>query len=195
MKKKYGKMPALCEGQINGIPLNLLRFIGEDLDREGLEHTPKRFLKAWEHYTSGYHAKAENIMTAFEDGGENYDEMVLVKNVPIFSHCEHHLAPFYGHAHIAYIPQGKILGLSKFVRVANVFMRRLQVQERLTNQIADAFVKGLDPKGVAIVMECAHTCMIGRGVSVAESTTITSAMRGIFKESPATRAEFMELIK
>ncbi len=194
MQKKFGKLPKLCTGQIQGIPLNLLRYIGEDLDREGLANTPKRFLKAWESYTEGYGQSAEKLMTTFSDGANGYDEMVLVKDIPVYSHCEHHLAPFYGHVHIAYIPSGRILGLSKFARVVGIFMRRLQVQERLTSQIADAFVKGLDPVGVGVVMQCAHTCMISRGVKISEATTVTSAMRGSFKENSATRAEFMSLI-
>lgn len=181
------------------IPLVLLEFIGEwDREtpmREGLLKTPERFIEAWKTYTSGYNADLTSIMRTFKDGAEDCDEMVIVKDIPVFSHCEHHLAPFYGYAHIAYIPNGHILGLSKFVRVVEAFMRRLQVQERLTNQIADAFEKNLEPKGVAIVIECAHTCMIGRGVCVAGSTTITSAMRGVFRDSAATRAEFMGLIK
>ena len=188
------KLPALCPGQIDGIPKNLLRYIGEDMDREGLRDTPKRFLAAWQEYTKGYGMDAGKVMKSFKDGASNYSEMVLVKDIPVFSHCEHHLAPFYGHAHIAYIPEGRILGLSKFVRVVEVFMRRLQVQERLTTEIADAFAKHLEPLGVAVVIECAHTCMIGRGVTVSGSTTVTSAMRGVFRDSPATRAEFMGLI-
>lgn len=168
---------------------------GDDPTRQGLSKTAERTALAWVFHTSGYNKTPESVMSAFTDGADNCDEMVIVKSIPVFSHCEHHLAPFYGHAHIAYIPNGKILGLSKFVRVVDVFMRRLQVQERLTNQIADAFERYLEPTGVAVVIECAHTCMIGRGVCVAESTTITSAMRGVFRDSPATRAEFMGLIK
>ena len=187
------KLPALCPGQIEGIPKNLLRYIGEDMDREGLLETPKRFLKAWEEYTKGYKMDVRQVMKTFKDGASSYNEMVLVKDIPIFSHCEHHLAPFYGVAHIAYIPAGRILGLSKFVRVAEVYARRLQVQERLTTQIADAFDKYLEPMGVAVVLECSHTCMIARGVSVAGSTTITSAMRGIMMNQ-GPRAEFMGLI-
>lgn len=177
------------------IPTRLLQYVGEDPARGGLLETPNRFLKAWKHYTSGYGKKAGDVLKVFEDGAENCNELVIVKDIPIFSHCEHHMCPFYGHVHIGYIPDGKIVGLSKLVRVADIFMRRLQVQERLTNQIADALEKELQPIGVAVSMTCAHTCMIGRGVSIAGSTTITSAMRGAFLTNPETRAEFMGFIK
>lgn len=177
------------------IPLRLLQYIGEDVHRGGLLETPKRFLKAWEHYTSGYDKDPKSILKEFEDGAEQYNEMVLVKDIPVYSHCEHHLAPFYGVAHVAYIPNGKIVGLSKLARLVDIFMRRLQVQERLTNQIANTLEEALNPLGVAVVIECSHTCMIARGVQVQGSTTITSAMKGVFMDQPETRAEFMGLIK
>lgn len=177
------------------IPLRLLQYIGEDTERSGLKETPQRFLAAWNHYTSGYDKDPSKILKEFEDGAENYNEMVLVKNIPVFSHCEHHLAPFYGVAHVAYIPNGKIVGLSKIPRIVDLFMRRLQVQERLTRQIADALFDNLQPKGVAVVIDCAHSCMISRGVEVQGSTTVTSALLGVFKDSAEVRAEFMGLIK
>lgn len=183
------------EGSAEDIPVRLLQFIGEDATRGGLLETPKRFLKAWKHYTSGYGRNPKDIMKSFEDGADKCDEMVLVRDIPIFSHCEHHCAPFYGVAHIAYIPDGRIVGLSKLVRLADIFMRRLQVQERLTVQIAEALNEELKPKGVGVVIVCAHTCMIGRGVSVQGSTTITSSMLGAFKENPETRAEFLALAR
>lgn len=173
----------------------MLQGLVPDPDREGLQDTPDRMAKAWEFWTSGYDRDPRRIMTTFEDGAEECDEMILVKNIPVYSHCEHHLAPFYGEVHIAYIPDGKILGLSKFARLTDIYMRRLQVQERLTNQIANCIMDGLEPKGVAVAMNCAHTCMIGRGVKVSQSTTVTSAMRGCFRNEIAARAEFFSLIR
>jgi len=177
------------------IPLRLLQFIGEDPERGGLQETPKRFLKAWQHYTSGYDQDPAEILKVFEDGAENYDEMVVVRDIPVYSHCEHHLAPFFGVAHIGYIPAGRIVGLSKLSRLVDVYARRLQVQERLTNQIADALVEHLQPLGVAVVLECRHMCMEARGIQRQGSATITSAMRGLMRENIATRAEFMELLR
>jgi len=177
------------------IPTRLLQYVGEDAKRGGLAETPMRFLKAWKHFTSGYDANVEDVLKVFEDGAEKVDEMVLVKNIPLYSQCEHHMVPFFGVAHIAYIPNGKIVGLSKLSRVTDIYARRLQVQERLTNQIADALEKHLNPKGVAVVLECRHLCMEARGISQQGSTTITSAMRGVFRESVQTRNEFMGLIK
>lgn len=188
------KSTVSIEAELKYFCQTFLEAIGE-YDREGIEMTPERFSKAWSYYTSGYSADLSKLMTSFKDGADNYDEMVLVKDIPVFSHCEHHLAPFFGVAHIAYIPNGRILGLSKFVRVVDAFMRRLQVQERLTTQIANAFDHYLAPAGVAVVIECEHTCMIGRGVKVAGSKTITSALRGAFKTQSETRAEFMGLIR
>jgi len=183
------------DASADDIPVRLLQYIGEDSSRGGLLETPKRMLKAWDYWTSGYGKKPSDVLKVFEDGAENCDEMVLVKNIPIYSHCEHHLAPFFGTAHIAYIPNGKIVGLSKLSRLADIFARRLQVQERLTNDIAHALEVGLKPLGVAVVIECRHMCMESRGVCQQGSTTITSAMRGVFREQPETRAEFMGLIK
>jgi len=179
------------------IPTRLLQYIGEDSDRGGLKETPKRFLKAWKYYTSGYDRDAISLMKVFEDGAENCDAMVVELNIPVFSHCEHHLAPFYGVAHVAYIPNPeskRVLGLSKFVRVVDVFMRRLQVQERLTAQIANAFNDGLKPLGVAVMLDCSHTCMIGRGVKIQGATTITSSMLGVFRDDASTRNEFLHYV-
>ena len=134
-------------------------------------------------------------MKVFEDGAESYNEMVLVKNIPVYSKCEHHLADIIGVAHVAYIPNGKIVGLSKLSRVVDIFARRLQVQERLTNQVAEALVKNLDPLGVAVVLECRHMCMESRGICQQGHTTVTSSMHGVFFNDASTRAEFMGLIK
>ena len=172
----------------------LLTFIGEDPNREGLKETPLRFLKAWEEYTHGYKEKPEEVLKVFEDGGEGVDEMVIVKDIPLFSLCEHHLAPFFGHASVGYIPDKRILGLSKISRLVQIYSRRLQVQERLTNQIADALAKHLQPLGVAVVIECRHMCMESRGIKHSGSSTVTSALRGSIKKNPDTRKEFLSLI-
>jgi len=177
------------------IAVRLLQFIGEDVDRGGLKETPKRFIKAWEHFSSGYKQDPKDVLKTFTDGAEKYDEMVLVRDIPVYSHCEHHLAPFFGVAHIAYIPDGKIVGLSKLSRLVDVFARRLQVQERLTNQIATAMEEHLAPKGIAVVIECRHLCMESRGIQRQGSATITSAMRGVFRDDQKARAEFFGLVK
>lgn len=177
------------------IAQQLIQEVGEDYTRGGLIETPKRYMKAWHHFTSGYKKDPADILKVFEDGGEEYEEMVLVKNIPIYSQCEHHLVPFFGVAHIAYIPDGKIVGLSKLSRVADIYARRLQVQERLTNQIATALQDNLKPLGVAVVVECRHLCMESRGICQQGHTTITSSMHGAFLDNATTRSEFMELIK
>jgi GTP cyclohydrolase I len=172
----------------------LLRLIGEDPDREGLQETPLRFLKAMTEYTRGYREKPEDVLKVFGDGGEGVDEMVIVRDIPVYSLCEHHLAPFFGKAYVGYVPDKKILGLSKISRLVEVYSRRLQVQERLTNQIADALAKHLQPLGVAVVIECRHLCMESRGVKHAGSSTVTSALRGSIKKNADTRKEFLSLI-
>lgn len=177
------------------IPTRLLQFIGEDARRGGLKETPERYLKSWKYFTSGYKQTAESVMKVFDDGAEHYDQMVLIKSIPVYSQCEHHLVPFFGVAHIAYIPDGKIVGLSKLSRVVDIFARRLQVQERLTSQIANALDTNLKPKGVAVVLECRHLCMEARGICQQGHTTVTSAMYGVFRHNADTRAEFMELIR
>ena len=168
--------------------------IGEDPTREGLIDTPKRVAKALEYLTSGYQSNVDEVINnaVFEDA---CDEMVLVKDIEFYSLCEHHMLPFFGRAHVAYLPQGRVIGLSKIARIIDVFARRLQVQERLTSQVADALMDALAPHGVAVVMEADHFCMMMRGVQKQNSSTITSAMRGSFKTDPSTRAEFMGLIK
>jgi len=177
------------------IPTRLLQYIGENPKRGGLLETPRRFLKAWKDWTIGYTQKPEEVLKVFEDGAEGCDQMILVKDIPVYSQCEHHLAPFFGVAHVSYIPDGKIVGLSKLSRLVDVFAKRLQVQERLTNQIADALVSNLAPKGVGVVIECRHLCMESRGIQRIGATTITSAMRGAMLNEPEARAELMNLIK
>lgn len=183
------------QGSAEDVPVRLLQYIGEDPTRGGLLETPKRFLKAWDHWASGYGVDPAQVLKVFEDGAEKCDELVLVKDIPVYSHCEHHLAPFFGVAHVGYIPNGRIVGLSKISRVVDVFSRRLQVQERLTNQISDAIQDALSPIGVGVVIECRHMCMESRGIQRQGATTITSAMRGAFRDNPEARAEFYSLIR
>jgi len=164
---------------------------GEDSKREGIQETPQRFAKAWAKWTEGYDQDPADFMKSFEEG--DYDEMVIVKDIPIFSKCEHHLADIFGTATIAYIPDGRVLGLSKLSRVANCFARRLQVQERLTVQIADALQNSeLKPKGVGVIVKARHMCMESRGICQQGHHTITSALRGVLKEGEP-RAEFFKL--
>lgn len=173
--------------------VRLLQFVGEDPTRGGLLETPARVAKAWGEWTSGYGQDPKDILKVFEDGGERYDQMVIVKDIPIYSKCEHHLADIFGTATIAYIPDGKIVGLSKLSRLADIFARRLQVQERLTQQIADALQEHLQPKGVGVLIRARHMCMESRGLCQQGHHTITTALHGALKEDLAARAEFMSL--
>lgn len=177
------------------IILHLLRAVGENPDREGLQETPDRVMKAWEHWCSGYKQDPASVLKTFDDGAQSCDEMVVVKDIELYSHCEHHMAPFFGVAHVAYIPDGKIVGLSKLARVVDIFSRRLQVQERLTNQIADCIETVLEPIGVGVVIQAKHFCMCSRGVAKQGSSTITSALRGAIKSEPDARAEFLALCR
>ena len=172
----------------------LLKELGEDAQREGLAKTPDRVEKALRYLTSGYDQSVSDILNdaLFV---EDYDEMVIVKDIDFASLCEHHLLPFVGKCHVAYMPKHKILGLSKIPRLVDMFSKRLQVQERLTTQIANALNDALEPRGVAVVMEAIHLCMMVRGVEKQNSKAVTSAMLGGFRDRPETRAEFMELIK
>lgn len=172
----------------------LIRAAGEDPTREGLVETPRRVVKAFAHWFGGYDAPSdEDILKVFTDGAEGYDQMVLVRGIPIYSKCEHHLADIFGTVSIAYIPDGKVCGLSKLSRVADKYARRMQVQERLTNQIADAIWNTLRPKGVGVLMRARHMCMESRGLCQQGHHTVTSALRGAIREEPETRAEFLRL--
>jgi GTP cyclohydrolase I len=172
----------------------LLKELGEDARREGLERTPERVEKALRYLTSGYDKDVKDVLNEALFV-EEYDEMVVVKDIDFFSLCEHHLLPFIGKCHVAYMPKKKIIGLSKIPRLVEMFSRRLQVQERLTTQIATTLNEALQPRGVAVVMEAIHLCMLMRGVEKQNSKAVTSAMLGAFRDRPETRAEFMELIK
>lgn len=188
------KRPSLKNGvDFEELVRNLLVAIGEDPKRSGLKRTPKRVARSFEYLTSGYRTDINQVLSGavFE---EKYDEMVIVKDIDFFSMCEHHMLPFYGKCHIAYIPDGKILGLSKLPRIVEVFSRRLQVQERLTQQIAGTLYEWLNPAGVAVVIEARHLCMMMRGVEKQNSVATTSAMLGVFREDIRTRGEFLDLI-
>lgn len=173
----------------------ILQYTGDDASREGLMETPRRVAKALDHWFSGYGQDPKDIMKVFEDGGENYNQMVVVKDIPIYSKCEHHMADIFGTATIAYIPDGKIIGLSKLSRLADMFARRLQVQERLTSQIAHAIEENLEPKGVGVMIKARHMCMESRGICQQGHHTITTALIGAFLTEPETRAEFMALAR
>lgn len=172
----------------------ILEGIGEDPDREGLSATPDRVTSAWKHIMGGYHEDAAEIISK-SSYLEKYDEMVVVRDIDFYSICEHHLLPFYGKAHVAYIPDGKLVGLSKLPRLVDVFARRLQVQERMTQEIADTLVEHLSPRGVGVVVEGFHLCIAMRGVEKQNAWMTTSAMRGAFRDRAKTREEFLMLIR
>ena len=172
--------------------LEILHALGEDVNREGLKDTPQRVAKMYTELLGGAHLDpAENLRVFTEE----YDEIVLLRDIPFCSVCEHHMMPFIGKAHVAYLPDGKVLGLSKIARIVECYARRLQVQERMTVQVADFMMESLKPKGVAVVIEASHSCMTVRGVRKEGSQMVTSAVRGIFKSDPRTRSEVMSLIR
>jgi|TARA_A100001234_G_scaffold14849_1_gene11818 GTP cyclohydrolase I len=173
----------------------LIEWAGDNPDREGLVETPKRVVKAYEEFFAGYDDDPEEILRKTFEEVEGYDEMVLVKNIRLESHCEHHIVPILGKAHIAYIPNNRVVGISKLARIVDAFGKRLQTQETMTAQIANTIEKVLEPKGVAVVIDAAHQCMTTRGIHKPESSTVTSCMRGVFKENPRTRNEFLTFIK
>ncbi|MCB0355875.1 MAG: GTP cyclohydrolase I FolE [Bdellovibrionales bacterium] len=172
----------------------LIAWLGDDPQREGLIETPKRVIKAYKEWFSGYNEDPADILSKTFEEIDGYDEMVLLKNMRLESHCEHHMAPIIGKAHVAYLPDKRIVGISKLARLVDNFAKRLQTQEKMTSQIADTLFEVLKPKGVAVVIDAYHQCMTTRGVHKSETTTITSRMLGSFKEDPRTRAEFMTLI-
>jgi len=172
----------------------LLVQLGEDPDREGLRQTPRRVEQALRYFTEGYHQDLDKLLNGALYS-VCYDEMVIVKDIEVFSLCEHHLLPFFGKAHIAYVPNKKVIGLSKIPRLVDVFARRLQIQERLTSQIAQAIEQKIQPQGVGVVIEARHLCMMMRGVEKQHSRAVTSAMLGVFRDSKQTRDEFLSLIR
>lgn len=165
-----------------------------DSTREGVADTPKRFAKAWEFWTRGYREDLQDILKSFSDGADGYDEMVVETNIPVYSKCEHHLADIFGVAHVGYVPNGRIVGLSKLVRLVEHYARRLQVQERLTVQVASTLNSALNARGVGVVLQCRHMCLESRGVNRPGVVTTTSAITGVLKTDAAARAEFMGLV-
>jgi GTP cyclohydrolase I len=172
---------------------HILEAIGEDPGREGLQKTPERVETSLHWLTRGYEMSVADVVgdAVYQ---EAHEAMILVRDIELYSLCEHHLLPFFGRVHVAYIPDGRVIGLSKLPRIVEVFARRLQVQERLTDQIADAVMDVLDPQGVGVVIEAAHLCMMMRGVEKQNSRTVTSAVRGLFRTDPRTRSEFLQLV-
>ena len=193
MKKLY-ESSALASASTQELLRELLLRLGEDPDRDGLKRTPERMQKALEYLTKGYQQDANAVLQGalFK---VNYDEMVIVKDIEMFSLCEHHLLPFFGKVHVAYIPNGKVLGLSKIPRLVDIFARRMQVQERLTVQIAETIQDAIQPQGVGVVIEARHLCVMMRGVEKQHSSAVTSHMLGSFRSSDKTREEFLSLIR
>lgn len=172
----------------------LLKWAGDNPDREGLIETPKRVVKAYEQFFEGYNQDPEEVLMKTFEEVEGYDEMVIVKDIRLESHCEHHMVPILGVAHVGYIPNKRVVGISKLARIVDIFGKRLQTQETMTSQIANTIQKVLDPKGVAVVIDANHQCMSTRGVHKTTSSTVTSAMKGIFKENTVTRNEFLSFV-
>jgi GTP cyclohydrolase IA len=186
--------PAVDTDKIAGLVRQILRELGEDPEREGLQRTPERFAKALRFLTSGYQQDPEKLLNGAMFS-VCYDEMVVVRDIELYSLCEHHMLPFFGVCHVAYIPTNKVVGLSKIARLVNMYARRLQIQERLTSQIAEAIQTELHPAGVGVIIEARHLCMVMRGVEKQNSTTTTSAMLGDFRDRVQTRDEFLSLIR
>lgn len=172
----------------------LIRWTGDDPDREGLKGTPERVVKAYEEFFAGYDADPVEILRRTFEETEGYDEMVVLRDIRLESHCEHHMVPILGKAHVAYLPDRRVVGISKLARIVEIYARRLQIQEKLTSQIANSLNDVLHPKGVAVVIEAAHMCMTTRGVRKAGVTMVTSRMLGAFRDDPTTRREFLAMI-
>ena len=186
--------PTLTSASFEELVREMIVRLGENADREGLARTPERVHKAFEHLTRGYKQDPEKLL---KDAlfTVTYDQMVIVKDIEMFSLCEHHLLPFFGKVHVAYIPKGKVIGLSKIPRLIDAFSRRLQIQERMTTQIAEAIQQAIEPQGVGVVIEARHLCMMMRGVEKQHSSAVTSSMLGCFRKEQETRTEFLSLIR
>ncbi|XP_066911004.1 GTP cyclohydrolase 1-like [Clytia hemisphaerica] len=180
--------------QMSGAVKTILENVGEDPNREGLLDTPERYAKAMLFFTKGYNLSLSEVLNDAVFN-ENHDELVIVKDINVFSMCEHHLVPFYGKAHVGYLPNKKVLGISKVARIVDMFSRRLQVQERLTKQIATALNEAVQPTGVGVIVDCCHMCMVMRGVQKPGASTVTSCMLGTFRDDPKTREEFLVLTR
>src|SRR5689334_16434123 len=194
MSKKPITETTLASASYADLVREMLVRLGEDPDREGLVRTPERVQRAMQHLTKGYNEDPE-VMLKSALFTVDYDEMVIVKDIEMFSLCEHHMLPFFGKVHVAYIPKGKVIGLSKIPRLIEIFSRRLQIQERLTTQIAETIQKAIEPQGVGVVIEARHLCMMMRGVEKQHSAAVTSSMLGCFREEQETRTEFLSLIR
>ena len=194
MSKNVIETPGLSEATFSELVHEMIARLGEDPSREGLSRTPERVEKAFQFLTKGYNEDPEQLLNSALFT-VSYDEMVIVKDIEMFSLCEHHMLPFFGKVHVAYIPNGKVLGLSKLPRLVEIFARRLQVQERLTTEIAETLMKVVQPQGVGVVVEARHLCMMMRGVEKQHSATVTSAMLGCFRNERETREEFLSLIR
>jgi GTP cyclohydrolase I len=190
-----------CEGQmvprsdVEAAVRTLLSWVGEDPNRDGLRETPARVVQAFEEYFSGYQDEPEKILQKTFEETEGYDEMVVLRGIPFYSHCEHHLAPITGHAWVAYVPNQGVVGISKLARVVDAYARRLQIQERLTSQIATAIQNTLKPQGVAVMLKATHHCMTTRGIKKSGTSLVTSRMLGCFRDNPMTRQEFLAMVQ
>jgi GTP cyclohydrolase IA len=194
MPENVIEVPSVAEATFADLVREMISRLGEDPGREGLSRTPERVERAYQFLTKGYNEDPEQLLKSALFT-VTYDEMVIVKDIEMFSLCEHHILPFFGKVHIAYIPNGKVIGLSKLPRLVEIFARRLQVQERLTTEIAETLMKVVEPQGVGVVVEARHLCMMMRGVEKQHSATVTSAMFGCFRDEKETREEFLSLIR
>ena len=193
-KKSTKESPKPTRAEAEDAIRVLLRWTGDDPNREGLHDTPARVCRAYENYGSGYGADPEEILSRTFSETEGYDEMVVLRDIRLESHCEHHLAPIIGRVHVAYLPRNRVVGISKLARVVDAYAKRLQIQEKLTSQIASAIENALKPRGVAVVIEAIHHCMTTRGVHKPGPSMVTSKMTGAFRDDPSTRREFLSLI-
>ena len=191
---KKNKSLKISENQALDAVKTLIRWAGDDPEREGLRETPKRVIKSYKDFFSGYNLDPREILSKKFKEVEGYDEIIILKNIRLESHCEHHMVPFIGTAHVGYLPKNKIVGLSKLARLVETFAKRLQIQEKLTAQIANAIDEVLQPRGVGVIIEATHLCVATRGIHKPDSKMVTSRMLGSFRDDPATRKEFLELV-